>query len=175
MERPLHQDDRLILDYLDGNLSDVQLKDFKERIGNSTELQQRVDELRTIHTEMVKTQHLDHPSAAFTQKVMANLDAAWQVNTISPKNGILLLIGLLVATGLAVFMLGSGAYDGWIGNLDLPKMDVPTLQEYTLPDITFNGKTLMKVIIIVNTALGFWLLDRTVLRPLFQNRARHSW
>jgi hypothetical protein len=175
MERLTQQQEDILLNYLDGTLGNDQLKKLKSEIDGSELLKSRLEELRQVHHILKKNTTLDSPSKNFTQKVMNNLHSRVTVNSLSPKNGLVLLCGVLVATGIALAMLASGFFDGITGTISIPEVAIPAVKEYSVPKIPFNGNLIMKIIIGVNTALAFILLDRTVLRPFFTNRSRHAW
>jgi hypothetical protein len=42
--------------------------------------------------------------------------------------------------------------------------------DWELPEIPFNGKLIVNLIIIANIALAFIVLDRAVLKPWFERR-----
>jgi hypothetical protein len=59
------------------------------------------------------------------------------------------------------------------GSIDLNQTIVPNkFIQQPLPSIPFNGKLVMNVIIILNLALAFLVLDKAVLKPWFEKRAR---
>ena len=94
----------------------------------------------------------------------------------SPKNGLMLLMGVMVATGMLVMMISAGFFDKVSGIVSLDQLE--PVRKYVTPSIpamTINGKLIMKVLIGINLVLAFIVLDRTVLRPFFQRRgASHA-
>lgn len=164
--------DTLLLDYLDGKLGGSQLVMVKEKIEASEELKSRLDTLRIIHNSL-EQQKLENPSANFTQRVMNNLHHAPTTSRLTPKNGILLLCGIMVATGIGVVMVDAGFFNSLNGMLALDKINLPVnLPTDAIPSIPFNGKILVNAIITLNLGLAFLILDRTILRPLFNRRSR---
>lgn len=164
----------MLLSYLDKSLSEAQLMSFKREVESSEALQVRLKELQLINETLAKGGSLMEPSSNFTQRVMARLDYRLSTYTISPRNGLLLLCGLLVATGISVAMLASGFFDHTSGTMALPQIDLPSMKEYQLPKIPLDGKLIVKIIIGINTVLAFILLDRTILRPYFSGKDRHA-
>lgn len=163
------QDDRL-LDYLDGKLEGAGLHQLKQELQSSEILQERLEELRSVHRGLA-TAKLESPSPAFVNKVMQNLYAVSFSSPLSPKNGILLLTGVMVAVGILVVMLSAGMFDQITGVISLEQV-VP-VQKYfqqSLPPFTINVKLIIKILVGLNLVLGFIVLDRTVLKPFFQRR-----
>jgi hypothetical protein len=84
----------------------------------------------------------------------------------------LLLVGVIIASGLALVLLSNGAFDQTQTTL---LVDATPLKNkwMTFPSfsVPFNGKILVNSIIFLNLGLALVLLDRTILRPLFQKRA----
>lgn len=159
---------------IEGKLSEEEMRTFRRELATSPLLNTRYEELLALHEGLKKNSLWQEPSKNFTQRVMANLHHVPAVNVISPRNGLILLAGILVATGIGMIMLATGFFDGTTGTLSLPTTQLPALKEYHLPAIPFNGKRLMEVIIGLNIALAFVLLDRTILKPFFTNRTQHS-
>lgn len=164
------QDDRL-LDYLDGKLEGDRLHQLKQEMESSKILQQRLEVLRSVH-RVLATAKLESPSPTFVSKVMQNLNAVSFSSPLSPKNGILLLAGVMVAASILVVMLSAGIFDQLTGVISLER--VPPVQKYlpqALPPFSINGKLIIKILVGLNLVLGFIVLDRTVLKPFFLRRA----
>ncbi len=164
-------DDQL-LNYLDGLLNEQQAKKLEEQIHSSRTGKARLEELRMLHDALSATAKLETPSRNFTEQVMNRLDSFPALSGVSPKNGLLLLSGVLVAVGIALVLLKGGTFDSFNGTIALDSLIFK--KEWIkspLPSIPFNGKLVMNVILIVATGLSFVLLDRTILRPLFGRRS----
>jgi hypothetical protein len=159
----------LLLDYLDGSLSGDKIQLLKQELASSAELRARLEELKVL-TEQFKQVTLEHPSKNFTQRVMEKLHDYPVRSSVSVRNSIWLLAGVLVAIGLGSFLLATGIFDtpGSI-NLNQFGLDNKIIQQQ-LPTISFNGKLIVNIIIILNIALAFLVLDRAILRPWFERR-----
>lgn len=158
-------------DFLDGNLEGPALQQLKLALAASTAMQQRLEELRHIH-EHLKTHTLQSPSAVFVDRVMRNLSRAVVTVQPSPKNGLMLLAGVIIASGMLAIMISAGAFDQIRGLIQIEQIE--PLKKYvtpSLPSFSINGKLIMKILIGINLVLAFIVLDRTVLRPYFQRRA----
>lgn len=164
------QEDNLIA-YLDGTLSPTEKEQLEQELANSTALQQRLAALQTV-THVLKTITLEQPSKNFTQRVMSGLDQYPVRSGLSLKNGILLLVGVMIAVGIGAFLLSAGVFDS-SGSIDLNNMVIENkyIQE-SLPSIPVNGKLVMNIIIMLNIALAFLVLDRAILKPWFERRTR---
>ena len=170
MENKIFPEDEQLLNYLDGTLDEAGLKEIEKQIRNSSDLQTRLEELRMMHTSLRANALLETPTNNFTQRVMHRLDS-FPVNSFSAKNGILLLIGILTAIGVTLLLLQSGVFDSSIGAISLNSL--PIRKEWfksPLPSIPYHGKTIVNIIIMIATGLSFVLLDRTILRPWFEQR-----
>ena len=69
-------------------------------------------------------------------------------------------------------LLSAGVFDS-TNTLEL--MDIVIQNKYidinkSLPSIPFNEKMVVNIIILLNLALAFVVLDRTVLKPWFEKR-----
>jgi len=161
-----------LLRYLDGEMESSQKIKLEAELQSTPELKVRLEELRTIRSFLVRKSTFETPSKTFTQKVMAGLDAQPVKSLFSPRKGLLLLMGVIIASVLALMLLSNGAFDNTSTSL---LVDTTPIKNRWIEDITFsipfNGKILVNGIIFLNLALALVLLDRTVLRPLFQKRA----
>jgi anti-sigma factor RsiW len=169
----VEQEDRL-QDYLDGKLEGPALQQVKSDLTGSEAMQKRLEELRHVQ-DFLQKNSLMHPSAAFVERVMKNLSSTPLAAYPSPKNGLMLLMGVMVATGMLVMMISAGFFDQISGIVSFSNLE--PVRKYVTPSIpamTISGKLIMKVLIGINMVLAFVVLDRTVLRPFFQRRGTHS-
>ncbi len=171
MKDSKQEDDNRLLDYLDGKLDGARLHQLKKDLESSAPLQVRLDELRTVHRVLAHTK-LESPSPAFVNRIMQNLNAPSFSSSLSPRNGLLLLTGMLVAACMLAAMISAGVFDQFSGIISLDETaPVKKYFQHSLPSVAINGKLIIKIIVAVNLVLAFIVLDRTVLRPLFQKRA----
>ncbi len=167
---PTALDDRL-LDYLDGNLDETDLHQLKMELEKSPMVKSRLEELRLLHETLMQTR-LESPSPAFTTKVMQNLHRLPFSSTLSPRNGLLLLAGMIAAAGILVVMISAGTFDQFKGMVSLKQLSpVQKYFQQSLPSFSVNGKLIINIIVGINLVLAFIILDRTILRPFFQRRA----
>lgn len=170
MEKPAS--DEHILNYLDGLLEIEEVKKLEELIHRSPELKARLNELQAVHFALKANGKVEVPSKDFTQRVMTQLDKFSHTRGFSPKNGILLLCGILVAVGIALILLEAGKFDA--SNKTITLDTLPFKKEWiknTIPSIHLNGKLVVKIIMMVAIGISLVLLDRTILRPMFQRRS----
>jgi hypothetical protein len=160
-----------ILKYLDGTLEFSKKENLEIELQENQLLKNEMEVQETIQRFLKRRAVIEIPSKTFTQKVMAGLTVRPSV-TFSPRKGLLLLIGVIIASGLALVLLSNGAFDQTQTTL---LVDATPLKNkwMTLPSfsVPFNGKILVNSIIFLNLGLALVLLDRTILRPLFQKRA----
>jgi anti-sigma factor RsiW len=160
-----------LLRYLDGELETSQKIKLEAELQGTPDLKERLEELRTIRSFLVRTATFETPSKTFTQKVMAGLESQPVKSMLSPRKGLLLLMGVIIASVLALMLLSNGVFDQTSSLLvDTAPIKNKWIEETTF-SIPFNGKILVNGIIFLNLALALVVLDRTVLRPLFQKRA----
>lgn len=159
--------------YLDGELAGPSLLQFKEELSSSPAMQQRLEKLRAVK-EFLEKNSLQSPSVAFVDKVMSNLSRGAIASYPSPKNGLMLLAGVVVASGLLAVLLSAGSFDQLTSIVTLKQVEILDIQTPSLPSVSINGKLIMKILIGINLLLAFVVLDRTVLRPYFQRRAAHA-
>ena len=163
--------DDLLLNFLDGTGSEAERDSVKKLISSNAEVKKRVEELQVVHVFLQKQNKMEHPSKNFTEKVMSNLHARPSFALLSPRNGLLLLIGLIVASGLAIMLVSSGSFDQWHAFFNIGQVPIKN-NWITLPtSIPFDLKITVKIFVMINVVIGFVLLDRTILRPIFQKRA----
>ena len=158
-----------LLHYIDGELGSVQKASLEAEIQGSILLKNRLQELQTVQSFLMRKATLESPSKNFTLKVMEGLDTQPVRSLFSPRKGLLLLIGVIIASGISLMLLTSGVFDSTTTSLivDAPKNKWIQDPSFSIP---FNGKILVNGIIFLNLALALVLLDRTILRPLFQKR-----
>jgi hypothetical protein len=159
-----------LLRYLDGELDSVQKTSLEAEIEGSLLLKKRLQELQTVRSFLMRKATLESPSKNFTLKVMEGLEAQPVQSLFSPRKGLLLLIGVIIASAISLMLLTNGVFDATTTSL---MVDAPIKNKWIQDpsfSIPFNGKILVNGIIFLNLALALVLLDRTVLRPLFQKR-----
>jgi len=171
MKIPQAQEEKL-LNYLDGTLAGSEKESLESLIKNSPALQSRLNELRALDAGL-RAVKIEQPSKNFTQLVMNRLDQyPVQSKSFSTRNGILLLAGVLVAVGIGSLLVAGGAFDG-TSSIELNQNIIPNKYlQNPLPSIPFNGKLVVNIIILLNLALAFLVLDRAILKPWFEKRSR---
>ncbi len=163
-------DDQL-LNYLDGMGTEIERKGLREVINKNPLAQRRLKELEAVHFFLQSQKGIEQPSKNFTDKVMEGLHAKSAFTFFSPKNGLILLVGLIVASGLAMTLLSTGSFDQWHTMFNFNSLPVKTDVIKIPKSIPFDLKLFVKVFVMLNLAIGLVLLDRTILRPIFQKRS----
>jgi hypothetical protein len=165
----ISQDDKLF-EYMDGGLKGIEKENFEQLLKTSPALQARLEELRKLDADL-RTIKLEQPSKNFTQRVMSRLDQYPVRSNFTLRNGIILLAGVLVAVGIGSLLVASGVFDG-SNTIDLNQTIVPVNKYIEKPIPTFNldGKLMVNIIILLNLALAFLVLDRAILKPWFEKR-----
>ena len=164
-------DDQL-LDYLDGILPAGERAALEALLGQDTAVAARLEELRLMNN-LMGNQKLEDPSPSFTASVMRRLDDRSSLARLSIRNGIFMVVGILVIVAIAAALVSAGVFDGTNTTVDLNDVTHSNryfTNPYTLPSFSLNGRLIINGIIMLNLALAFIVLDRTVLRPWFQRR-----
>ena len=166
----LPQEDSL-LDYLDGKLEGAALSQLKNDLATSPTLQKRLDDLRQVH-QFLNTNRLESPTPSFVENVMGGLQKLSATHFPSPRNGMLLVVGVVIAAGMLLSMVSAGFFDQFNGLISLEQI-APAKKYFqqSLPSLPVNGKLLVKILVGLNLVIAFIVLDRTVFRPFFQRRA----
>lgn len=149
------------------NEENEELRKFTDKPGGEN------DELGAID-RYLKSVRIEQPSANFTQHVMSNLHRASAAALGLPsRNKMLMLAGILVTIGVAILLLAGGAFES-VTTITVDQEILPNnqIREY-IPTIPFNGKLVINIVILMNLALAFMILDRAVLKPWFERR-RHA-
>jgi hypothetical protein len=170
MKKVTQSVDDILLDYLDGNLNDIDKKNLENSLRENIVLKNRLDELRSVSALLHETK-AELPSKNFTTLVMGRLDQYPQTNGYSIRNGMFLLTGVLLVVGIAIVLVASGVFDQTTTSIDLNQVDLSKkIVKEPLPAFHFSGKLIINIIIVLNLALAWIVLDRTILKPLFQRR-----
>lgn len=117
--------------------------------------------LRLIDETLAKNR-LESPSSNFTHRVMMNLHSMPVASALSPRNGLLLLGGTMLALTILIVLAGGGMFDAVLDTVAVPQLKTT---------ITVNGKWIVKGLIFLNIVLAFIIFDRTILKPFFSKRA----
>lgn len=170
MEKTPNRIDEQLLDYLDNKLSPAEKSSIENMLTARDDLKKRLQNLKTI-AHNFRGQKPEEPSKNFTFSVMNRLDESPAITGLSTSNGIFLLIGVILAMGIGAWLLSAGVFDQSNTTIDLNK--IPLTQQYirfTLPSIPVDGKLVVNIIVFLNLALALIVLDRVILKPLFQRR-----
>lgn len=161
-----------LFDYMDGTLNATEKELFEQEIKSSPALQVRLEEFNNLDSNL-RTIKIEQPSKNFTLQVMGKLDQyPIRSSNLLSRNGIILLIGVLLAVGISSLLLAGGVFDN-TSSFDLNQTILPNKYiQQSLPTISFNGKMVVNVIILLNLALAFLVLDRAILKPWFERRTR---
>lgn len=161
--------DDLFFDLLDGKLSREESARMIARIESSPVLKTRYEEARAIH-QLLKSSSWADPSMNFTRSVMSKLNDAPAPVVPSYWKGLLLLIGMMLTIGITMILVSQGVFDASttvdLNNINLPK----GIPDQSIPTFDLSGKTIVNIIMVMNIVVGFVLLDRAVLKPIFRKR-----
>lgn len=155
-----------LLEFLDGALPRAAAQQLAADLRQSPEVAQRLDELRLIHQYLL-AQKMEEPSPMFTQRVMGRLHRWPHAQGLSPRRGLWLLCGMVVACMLLVGVVSTDMLNAPLQWDALPLQRI----QYTLPELTINMKWIFNTLILLTLGIALVLFDRTVLRPYFQRRA----
>jgi hypothetical protein len=153
--------------YLDGELAAAESRTLLEEAERNPSVAEQLRLAKAIHQHLAHSR-LEHPTNSFTNQVLSRLAQMPASVRTSPRNGLLLLMGVLAAC--TVFILIFGSKQLTIGMIELDTTKIPLKQ--LAPTLSLDLKWIINTLILVNLALGFVLLDRTVLRPYFERRGQ---
>lgn len=159
--------DEQLMKYVDGLLPASERERLDKELQSSPALRERLELFRLLNHGLSKYE-LQSPSRDFTNNVLNNLDRKPVVNGISPLNGLLLFAGVVVAVLAVALLLGRGLYDSQM-TVPLSELELPNIKQ-SLPSVNISNKMIVNGILIVAVAISFLVLDRTVLKPMFQRR-----
>ena len=120
-------------------------------------------DLRVIDETLGKNK-LESPSSNFTHRVMMNLHSVPVASSLSARKGLLLLSGTVLAITILIFLVAGGMFDNVNETISVP------VAKDIQPSINVKGEWVVKGLIFLNIVLAFILLDRTILRPLFNKK-----
>jgi predicted anti-sigma-YlaC factor YlaD len=170
MEKVSQSVEEMLLDYLDGNLTNTDKEKIEKSLQENPSWRARYQELQLVNSILSETK-IEQPSKNFTPLVMNRLDQYHAPHGFSVWNSILLLAGVLIAIGITTVLLTEGMYDSSTTNIDLNQIQIPKeLINTQLPSFEFSGKIVVNIIIILNLAIAWIVLDRAILKPFFQRR-----
>jgi anti-sigma factor RsiW len=174
MRKVSESEAEMLLDYLDGNLTKADREQVEKNLREIPEWRARYEELRSVNA-VLREAKLEQPSKNFTASVMSKLNLYQAPRSFSLWNSVLLLAGVLVAVGITTILLAGGLYDNSNTSVDLNQIAIPKqLINTPLPSFEFSGKMVVNIIIILNLAIAWIVLDRAILKPFFQRRMRAS-
>jgi len=171
MDKMTPESDDLLLRYIDGTLNPSEKQVTEKNLEQSETLRKRLDQLRSTHL-LLRANKLYEPSKNFTQQLMSRLNYDPSRATSFPiRNGIFILVGVLMVVIIASVLVPAGVFDNISTTIDLNQVEISNKYiEKTLPSVSVDGKLMVNIIIIVNLALGWLVLDRAILKPIFQRR-----
>jgi len=157
--------------YLDGLMTPAEQLEFESILAEDKLLKARFDELRFVQQSLLGLRP-EQPSRNFTSRVMQRLNEyPAKSSGLSMRSGIFLLIGVLLAVGIGSVLISAGVFDSATTTLGLPHYAViERLMKRSTPGIPFNGKLVVNIIILLNLGLAWLVLDKAILKPLFQRR-----
>jgi hypothetical protein len=168
MDRVPQDTDDKLLDYLDGRPGQNK-REIEDLLTSKPGVRARLSELKAVHAHLA-SQSVQEPSPNFTQRVMENLRKHSYSGKLRLGNTLLLLLGVLVASGIGVILLSSGSFDNLGGQISPQDISLGPNFKQSLPTISINGKLVMNVIIFLNLGLALLILDRGILKPWFEKR-----
>ena len=171
MDKVTQESDDLLLRYIDGTLSQSEKQVVERDLEQNGILRKRLEQLRSTHL-LLRANKIYEPSKNFTQLVMSRLSHDPSRGTSFPiRNSIFILCGVLMVVIIASVLVFAGVFDNVSTTIDLNQVEISKKYiERTLPSISVDGKLMVNVIIIVNLVLGWIVLDRAILKPIFQRR-----
>lgn len=158
-----------LLSYIDNTLSEVERSEFEMLLQNNPDVQEKLKWL--TKAESLVSINLEEPPRNFTNVIMARLNQSPD-RRISFRNSFFLLGGIVLTVIICAVLVSYGVFDS-TASIDLNDMVIKNnFIKNSLPTIPFNGKMIVNIIIILNLILAFVVLDKTILKPFFENRSK---
>ena len=171
MDKVTPESDDLLLRYIDGTLSLSERENIEKDLAQNETLRKRLEQLRSTHL-LLRANRLYEPSKNFTQQLMSrlNYDAARGLS-FPIRNSILILVGVLMVAIIASVLVPAGVFDNISTTIDLNQVELPNKYiQKSLPSFSIDVKLMVNIIIGINLVLGWLVLDRAILKPIFQRR-----
>lgn len=172
--KPTHSYDTLLTGYIDGDLTAAERQSLERRLETDAVLRGQLTQLQAAHATMREAAAPELPSRNFTLKVMENLHQLplqAQAPEQSIRKSVLLLAGALIAAAGTAILLSTGMFDAVTTTINLAGIKLPgEVVKQQLPTFNISGRVVMNTVIILNIVLGWIVLDRTILKPLFLKR-----
>lgn len=161
--------EELLLRYEANELSPEELKNLELQLSQSPELKKKADQYLLIHQFLQTRGKIESPSRFFTEKVMDGLETKSLTIHSSPRKGMMLLLGIILASGLVISLLSSGTFNNLTETIPTDYLKAPNFLKIPA-SVSVDIKLVINVILLTNLAIAFVVLDRTVLRPFFQKK-----
>ncbi|MBI3221319.1 MAG: hypothetical protein HYZ44_17545 [Bacteroidetes bacterium] len=162
----------LLVRYHSGELDALATARVEQELQQSAELRQQLESIKDIDQFLQRQGKLTQPPKNFIDRVMYGISLPVRSSALSPKMGLILLTSILALTVVGIICLTNGFFDSYSIPLNVY---VQSLYFEKLPSPDFNfpfpSKWIVTTFLISNMAIGFVLLDRTILKPYFQRRA----
>ena len=160
----------IMLSYLDGELTEVEVKQFTNELGQNKEFFDRFIKFEAMHKSLLNDP-MSSPSTGFVDRVMASV-AMVKVKEMKFFNRsrlfVVSVIILIVATSLYYFAI---QFYPTIGGVIA---DQVTLRDFTLnlqpAQELLSSTVIFKVVLYVNGLICLLLLDQAILKPYFTRR-----
>src|SRR5215216_915743 len=132
-----------LLSYLDQLLSPAEHRHIETLLQHDADLKARLIELELMQSLMTKTT-VERPSINFTSRVMLQLDRLPARTGMSIRNGIFLLVGVLITVGIAAALIASGTFDNTSTTIDLNAINISKKYiDQPLPSFMLDGKLMV--------------------------------
>lgn len=159
--------DEILLDYLDGSLTEEKAEYVKELLDQDNELKSRLMDLKMADQYMIG--NMDSPSMNFTETVWNRISSSGRTSKFS-LNGLLIVLAAMITVVLGSYFMTDSIID-----LDLNVTVPSTVTEYVkVPQIEMpegvNLKTVSQVLLYSISLLLLLILDKAILKPYFKRR-----
>jgi len=168
--------DQELLDLIDNKLGLERSRKLQEQINGDKGLKSRFNILKSVHAQLEKTS-LEVPSARFAEKVMSNLHNPQYVADLAngfSKRNLFTFFTIFAGILVGVYILTTGI------------VTVPFFDQFTITPLNLQGNqidvnplfdgltsgTIFKTFLIVDMILGWFFLDKLVLKPYFEARRK---
>jgi len=162
--------EEILLDYIDGNLSDDEAKQVKIILDESRKWQEIFVELKELD-KLLKTTKLKSPSQEFAGKVMMSIE---NTGLSIKRNGLFVLILSFLTIIAASYYMSGSAIQLTGFDTDLISQQVKEYLPTNYLPQSINMKVINSTLLCGLSIFSLLVLDKAVLQPYFKNRRYYS-
>jgi len=165
-EIPSYLEDKIYA-YMDGQLTGSEKEAFEHLLASDKTVKSRYDEI-VLAERLLTEAPLLEPSPGFTETVLERISNP--PVRFSIRNGLIIFSAIVFLMFLLAGFASAGIFEQTT-MVDLNKLvPLEEMSDRNIPSVSIDVQWFIRILIVLNTAVAFIVLDRTVLKPFFQQR-----